>query len=523
MKKSIILKEDIKQQISEIGTEKEEFDKASAFTAEESAKIHEEYINKAKWARTLGYLKITNYIQNVESFWKQYPFFYDKHKLWWKWNYLANKYENVDEIDMMNGIDDALQFGGETVTSGIKANYLEAFKRVGRKKIPKEAPVKWVQFKDKAFSLKSGKIYNVEPNYFFTNPIPWELGTSEDTPIIDKLLNEWVGEKYVKTLYELIAYCCYRKYPIQTLFCLQGIGRNGKTCFINLLTKFLGVDNICSAELDDIAGNKSNRFATFKLYTKLACQMGETNFGLLSSSAVLKKLTGGDLIGFEKKRADPFDDYNYAKIIISSNALPSSLDTSEGFYRRWIIIHFPNQFKEGKDILKIIPVSEFNNLALKITKILPELLKKGEFTNQGSIEERKINYIMASNPLPLFINECCDRNEGSFITYDELYTYYILFLKALKKRRVLRKEFKASLEDEGLFVEKCNKKLDDDTGIWKSTYWVDGIQIKDNFNDICDNFHKSPTSFLMYSFKVKTMSQNAQKSQKLEVKEENIA
>ena len=75
--------------------------------------------------------------------------------------------------------------------------------------------------------------------------------------------------------------------------------------------------------------------------------MGETNFGVLSKSSILKKLTGGDMIGFEIKGKDPFDDYNYAKIIIASNSLPPSDDTSEGFYRRWNIINFGNKFVEG--------------------------------------------------------------------------------------------------------------------------------------------------------------------------------
>jgi len=86
-------------------------------------------------------------------------------------------------------------------------------------------------------------------------------------------------------------------------------------------------------------------------------------------------LTGGDKIGFEKKNKDPFDDYNYAKMIIASNSLPISQDTSDGFYRRWLIVDFPNEFEEGIDILGTIPEQEYNNLALKITKIVTGFVK----------------------------------------------------------------------------------------------------------------------------------------------------
>jgi hypothetical protein len=131
-------------------------------------------------------LKITNYIENVKCFYKIQPFFYDKSGMFWFWR--GNKWEIVDDIDVMNAIDKELSFGGETVTSGVKNNYLEAFKRVGRIKIPKDAPKTWVQFKDKIFDIKTQKIFNATSEYFICNPIPWKLGKSNKTPIIYPLL-----------------------------------------------------------------------------------------------------------------------------------------------------------------------------------------------------------------------------------------------------------------------------------------------------------------------------------------------
>ena len=72
--------------------------------------------------------------------------------------------------------------------------------------------------------------------------------------------------------------------------------------------------------------------------------MGETDFNEMKKTSMLKKLSGGDLIGFEYKRKDPFEDKNYAKITISTNNLPSTSDKTIGFYRRWLIIDFPITF-----------------------------------------------------------------------------------------------------------------------------------------------------------------------------------
>jgi len=273
-------------------------------------------------------IKLDNYIDNVELFWKRKPFFYDDANMFWVWNIMDKRYEMADDITMMLLIDSSLGLDGQTVNTRIKSNYMESFKRVGRIHKPKPAPKKWIQFKDQAFSLESSEIYYILPNYFFTNPIPWELGKSEDTPMMDKLITEWVGEDYKETAYEIIAYCCINDYPIHLIFCLVGCGRNGKSKFLGLISKFIGKENICSTELDILL---DSRFESFKLYKKLACIMGETNFGVLNKTSLLKKLTGQDLIGFEFKNKKPFDDYNYAKIMISSNSLPTSEDTSEGF------------------------------------------------------------------------------------------------------------------------------------------------------------------------------------------------
>jgi putative DNA primase/helicase len=143
--------------------------------------------------------------------------------------------------------------------------------------------------------------------------------------------------------------------------------------------------------------------------------MGETDFNEMSKTSILKKLTGGDLIGFEYKNKDPFEEENYAKILIATNNLPSTTDKTIGFYRRWVIIDFPNQFSEKKDVLLDIPEEEYNSLALKCTFILKELLSERKFTNEGNIEEKKESYENHSNPFELFMKEFTEESTDSYI------------------------------------------------------------------------------------------------------------
>jgi len=55
-------------------------------------------------------------------------------------------------------------------------------------------------------------------------------------------------------------------------------------------------------------------------------------------------LTGEDQITADRKFKDPISFINYAKLLFSANELPYSKDQTDAFYRRWILIEFPNKF-----------------------------------------------------------------------------------------------------------------------------------------------------------------------------------
>jgi len=344
------------------------------------------------------------------------PCFYDRSRNWCLWNWPETKWERVDETDILNAIDKQATIN--TINSKEKNEMLEALKQVSRLNAPMPIKPTWIQFKNIIVDIETGEKFRAKPDYFVTNPIPWEMDEEGffETPIMDKIFEEWVGKEHVQTLYEILAYCLIPNYPIHRIFCFIGGGMNGKSCFLNLLRNFIGGANCCSTELDTLL---QSRFEVTRLHKKLVCQMGETNFSEMNKTSVLKKLSGGDLIGFEYKNKDPFEEVNYAKIIIATNNLPATSDKTIGFYRRWMIIDFPNQFSEKKDILNDIPIEEYSALAVKCSFILRDLLKTRTFTNEGSVEDRMKKYEDHSNPLEKFLKEFTEEDhEGIIWKYD---------------------------------------------------------------------------------------------------------
>lgn len=406
--------------------------------AERKAALHQEL--RLKLAQRVGFYAAAT------AFIGENPVHYDKNGLWWLWNPKILRWELTDETDILLMVREVLQLLGDT-TVRFRSELLEALRQNGRKHKPIELPVEWIQFADQLHNIKTGEVMKSTPSYFSTNVIPWKVGASTDTPVMDQLFVSWVGAERAKTLYEVIAYACVRDYPLHLIIVLNGSGRNGKTTFLRLLSKFIGKENIVATDLDRLI---KNNFETFNLYKKLIAQMGETDVSTLQSTSLIKRLSGQDMVPFECKGKTSFTDMNYAKLLIATNSLPSSEDTSEGYYRRWLIIDFPHEFPEGRDILQDVPAHEFENLAAMVIQTLPELLARGSFTGQGTIEERRRHYIEASNPLEMFIEEQCDTTDpNATVDFQELHLKYTQWLISKKKRVVKKKEFSTALEAAG--------------------------------------------------------------------------
>lgn len=374
---------------------------------------------KARWidhyedSRGVKRIRI-DYKMLVIEYQKDNPFFYDSRTglLWW-WEH--DKYIRtylpcvIDDIDIEMGVPVI----NDTVNSHHQY-YVHAIYQIGQRTRPKDIPKTWVYFEDCAYDVKNGDRIKPTPEYFFANPIPWKVGSSSETPHFDKLFAEWVAAKDIPILYEIIAYCCLPDYPLARIFCLTGFGSNGKSVFLSLVGKFVGHMNVTSTELDLLA---DNRFEIAKLYRKHVCLMGETNFTTISKTALLKWITGNDLISFEFKNKDPFEGYNYAKILIATNSLPMTDDKSDGFYRRWIIINWPNRFDGTVDPMAGIPDSEFEALAARCIMVLPKLLTARHFSEEGDIEHKMHVYEETSDPLARFLSDECDLNDpDAFVT-----------------------------------------------------------------------------------------------------------
>jgi len=371
----------------------------------------------------------------VKNFYDNQPFFYDSAKLFHLWDSEEYKWEMCDDIDILNKMKENIP-QVDTISSKARAEIINALKQIGRKKKPKDMPKTWIQFKDKIVDVISGEEFTATPEYYTTNPIPWKLGGSTDTPTIDRLIHEWVvdgvtqDKSYVKTMKQIIAYVCSSEQFLQRMISLCGGGMNGKGTYMKMLTKFVGIENCCSSDLRILA---TSNFEASALYKKLLCEMGEVDSTDLKNTNTIKKLSGENEMRYEFKGKGSFSDTSPTTCIISTNSMPTTPDKSLGFYRRWLIVDFPHQFSIKRDLIGQIPDEEFENLGRCILGLLKEMYKESQFDNEGSMVERQDRYEERSNPIMRFIETEC---EEDFAKKIELKKFCGLFNEYLKVRHL---------------------------------------------------------------------------------------
>lgn len=397
----------------------------------------------------------------AEAFIEVQPMYYDDAGLIWVWSFDRCCYIIVDEIDVMNLLSTRNESRSKTRDMPIykKEQIMLALKMVARKRKPLDLPATCVQFRDQIFDYKTKAITPATPDIFCTNPIPWKLGKSTSTPTIDKLFKDWVEPRYQETLKEIPAFCVTNGHKIRRAFFLAGTGANGKTKYQKLLRKLLGDENCCASTLKSL---EEDQFARFTTYKKQVVLMGETSYEDMKNSEMFKAMTGEDPISFRQLYHQSITALNKAKLIVNSNGLPTPSDDSKGFWDRVLPIEFPNEFKEGPCPIEAIPNEEFENLCLRITEILPDLMARCTFSGEGTSDERKKRYLSLSNPLGEFLNENYIKADGFRVKAGQMFDEYTRWLVERRRRKVKRSEFKDALIEAGFDVDRQRPSPDED-------------------------------------------------------------
>ena len=163
--------------------------------------------------------------------------------------------------------------------------------------------------------------------------------------------NEWVkfletvtnyDDKKICLLQELSGYVLFPDNCLQKCAVLIGSGANGKSVFLNVLTKIFGSANVSNVEMSSL----SQDFQVIQLMNSMLNISAETRTNVAGAESKFKQITAGDEISACYKGKDYITFRPRAKMFLACNEYVKSSDTTEGWTRRFCFVDFPMHFVE---------------------------------------------------------------------------------------------------------------------------------------------------------------------------------
>jgi len=304
---------------------------------------------------------------------------------------------------------------------------------VDRKEIGKEKDL--IPLQNCIYNFKTNETIEYDPEKIFLVKHPINYNPEQllgENPIDNFLKEITISQEDTLLIKELIGYCYYRGMPFQYLFLLYGSGGNGKSVLLDIIRRMIGEENISGQSLQNLTGN---RFASACLYNKNANVFGDLPKTALRDVGLLKELTGGDLVTAEQKFKNGFQFYNHAKIIASCNEVPETPDDSDGWYRRIVIINFPNYFGDNpnRNLSEQLCLEEnMSDFFLTCINAFKNALEDNQLIRKETIEEQRTKYMHYSNSAMAFINDCLELDSETQLETIFIYNKYMDYCKERK-------------------------------------------------------------------------------------------
>lgn len=203
-------------------------------------------------------------------------------------------------------------------------------------------------------------------------------------------------------------------YRLKRMLMLIGAGNTGKSQYVNLLCRLLGLDNCAEVSLYSLS---SNRFAMAEAMDKALIYDADVRAMRLSDLSIIKNITGGDRIAFEKKGRDPQTSVFKGCMLVCANQLPLfSGDNGDHVYDRFIVIPCNNVVEPSKRDPYI--TDKMMSEAPAIIALAIAALREQEAIGLNKIKlpacciDAVNNYKEENDPVITFLRDCTERRTG---------------------------------------------------------------------------------------------------------------
>ena len=174
-------------------------------------------------------------------------------------------------------------------------------------------------------------------------PHVWEPGAK--APEWEKWLAERQPDEATRAqLQEIFGYCLFTHINYHSFFFLYGEGGTGKSTCVDVLEWLVGSENKVALELTEL----DNPFLRSQLVGKSLYLAKELTSKSFRHVGLIKAMVSGDPISVDVKYGQGFDFRPKGRLVMESNVLAATPDSSGGFERRFIQVNFDEVVAKGQ-------------------------------------------------------------------------------------------------------------------------------------------------------------------------------
>ncbi|MDI1241841.1 MAG: phage/plasmid primase, P4 family [bacterium] len=312
--------------------------------------------------------------------------------------------------------------------------------------------------------LKTGECRKHDPTDYLTKLCPHRFNPDADCSTWLEFLETILPDESVRNyLRKAIGYSLTGVVRERAFFICYGFGRNGKSVFIDTISKLLGdyarnttADSLMKKQTgsipNDVARLKGARFVT----------TAETDEGRQLHESLIKSLTGGDKITARYLFNEYFDFYFEGKLWLATNHKPVIKDQSNGMWDRVKLIPFsvtiPPQQAIDKDELVSLLLGEAAGLLAWAVAGCLEWQRERRLITPEAIELEIAKYKYEQDSIAQFLEEKTEPGEYFQIENGELFEAYRDYCKQNNEYEFTHRRFSQKLVERGFTQTRQSKR-----------------------------------------------------------------
>ena len=291
------------------------------------------------------------------------------------------------------------------------------------------------------------------PDDMITYVLPYNYDPNATCEIFDTYLNRVLPDQEKRTVLAEFIASCFTNHKHEKVLILYGTGANGKSVLLEVVTALFGTENIGSHTLESLT-DKSGYYRG-QLGDCLLNYSGEISTHLNADE--FKKLASREKISARFPYGRPFTIENYARLAFNCNELPEAEDTSEGFFRRFLIIEFDQYIREeerDRELHKKIINSDLAGVMNWVLAGLQRLTQQGRFSPCASADRLLEKYRREADTLLSFTESDKFDELPNEIKASDLHATYITFCERFGYTEVGVKTFYQKIQRCGLIKKR---------------------------------------------------------------------